>query len=242
MDSRLIQTTAPISLGSSGGGLFDSSGELIGITSFRVREGQNLNFAIPGEWVTAARENGYQSEAFNEASLGCAVKRWDAVARRSRDAHVFFGRAADCAAQKDDVEGAIKECREWLQVESNTSLDRVKASYTARAHDCLGKMLGKKRDITGARAEFREAIRLDGEAATHYFAFADFLESQGQADEASLEKAQAYYCVGRFQENEGKLEDALAQYKEAHELDPLGPNILCALDRLTRNLNRTSSH
>jgi len=43
---RLLQTSAPISPGSSGGGLFDKSGNLIGITSFRLREGQNLNFAI----------------------------------------------------------------------------------------------------------------------------------------------------------------------------------------------------
>jgi serine protease Do len=43
---RLIQTTAPISPGSSGGGLFDHSGNLVGITTFMVREGQSLNFAI----------------------------------------------------------------------------------------------------------------------------------------------------------------------------------------------------
>ena len=46
---RLIQTTAPISPGSSGGGLFDQSGNLIGITTFMVREGQSLNFAIATE-------------------------------------------------------------------------------------------------------------------------------------------------------------------------------------------------
>lgn len=43
---RLIQTTAPISPGSSGGGLFDSTGNLIGITTFYFKESQNLNFAI----------------------------------------------------------------------------------------------------------------------------------------------------------------------------------------------------
>ncbi|WP_439815777.1 S1C family serine protease [Zavarzinia sp. CC-PAN008] len=42
-----IQTTAPISPGSSGGGLFDSRGNLIGITTFLLRDGQSLNFAIP---------------------------------------------------------------------------------------------------------------------------------------------------------------------------------------------------
>jgi len=46
---RLIQTTAPISPGSSGGGLFDQSGNLIGITTFMVSEGQSLNFAIATE-------------------------------------------------------------------------------------------------------------------------------------------------------------------------------------------------
>jgi hypothetical protein len=43
---RYIQTTAPISAGSSGGGLFDSSGNLIGITTFLIRDAQNLNFAV----------------------------------------------------------------------------------------------------------------------------------------------------------------------------------------------------
>lgn len=46
----LIQTTAPVSPGSSGGGLFDNQGRLIGIITF-VANGQNLNFAHPSEWV-----------------------------------------------------------------------------------------------------------------------------------------------------------------------------------------------
>lgn len=52
---RLIQTSAPISPGSSGGGLFDLSARLVGITTSCYVEGQNLNFALPSEWVIALR-------------------------------------------------------------------------------------------------------------------------------------------------------------------------------------------
>lgn len=42
----LIQITAPISPGSSGGGLFDARARLVGITTFLLKDAQNLNFAI----------------------------------------------------------------------------------------------------------------------------------------------------------------------------------------------------
>jgi len=50
----LIQTTAPVSPGSSGGGLFDERGALVGLTTFELGRGQNLNFAVPAEWVASA--------------------------------------------------------------------------------------------------------------------------------------------------------------------------------------------
>ena len=44
--AEYIQITAPVSEGSSGGGLFDDRGNLIGVTTFTIRGSQNLNFAI----------------------------------------------------------------------------------------------------------------------------------------------------------------------------------------------------
>jgi serine protease Do len=46
-----LQVSVPISPGSSGGGLFDAQGRLIGITTFMLRDAQNVNFALPASWI-----------------------------------------------------------------------------------------------------------------------------------------------------------------------------------------------
>ena len=58
----IIQMTTPISPGSSGGGLFDSEGRLIGITSYYAANGQQLNFALPTEWIDALPQRSKPSE------------------------------------------------------------------------------------------------------------------------------------------------------------------------------------
>ena len=52
---KVIQTTAPVSPGSSGGGLFTADGQLVGIVTFQHKFGQNLNFALPAEWIAEMR-------------------------------------------------------------------------------------------------------------------------------------------------------------------------------------------
>ncbi len=47
----MLQFTAQISHGSSGGALFNASGEVIGVTSGSIESGQGLNFAVPIETV-----------------------------------------------------------------------------------------------------------------------------------------------------------------------------------------------
>jgi S1-C subfamily serine protease len=97
-DEPMIQTTAPVSPGSSGGGLFDARGRLIGITTLALREAQNLNFAVPAEWIRELPERGqaalaaYQGQspaAVAAAPAGAAAAAPSAVPKRPRPGPVF---------------------------------------------------------------------------------------------------------------------------------------------------------
>ena len=50
---KYFQISAPISQGSSGGPLFNQAGEVVGVTSAIITAGQNINLAIPTNYLKA---------------------------------------------------------------------------------------------------------------------------------------------------------------------------------------------
>ena len=72
---QMIQFTAPISHGSSGGVLFDNQGKVIGITSSAISDGANLGFAIPVDYL----EDLYRHwDKKSSVTLGSELS-WDTV-------------------------------------------------------------------------------------------------------------------------------------------------------------------
>lgn len=80
-----IQTTAAISPGSSGGGLFDEQGQLVGFTTLYIEGAQSLNFAMPVEWAeqiqpgTKAAQGRSEGDWNKRASALQSASNWTAL-------------------------------------------------------------------------------------------------------------------------------------------------------------------
>jgi hypothetical protein len=66
---RVIQISAPISPGSSGGPVLDHTGDVVGIAYSQITDGQNLNFAIPAEAIRAVLGSPPGKLAFPRAAV-----------------------------------------------------------------------------------------------------------------------------------------------------------------------------
>ena len=109
----LIQTTVAISPGSSGGGLFNAEGELVGITTFYLEEGQNLNFALPVEWIAEAAKEKIQERPIIEVPI--------APAPGAKPKAGWLDRAL-ALGKAQDWHGLLASCRRWTQAEPDNDL------------------------------------------------------------------------------------------------------------------------
>jgi serine protease Do len=138
---QFIQTSAPISPGSSGGGLFDAEGRLIGITTFTRRESQNLNLAVPAQRVAELPERGRQ---MLEQRAAANAARAAAIAAAARPAPL------ELTAQRlpgDWFEYVTTDQQTNLKSVVNLKVDRVEGGRVifnggARVEDPAGQVLG----------------------------------------------------------------------------------------------------
>lgn len=65
----MIQISAPISSGSSGGPVMDTRGEVIGVATMVLSGGQNLNYAVPARYIRPLLATGETPQRFARSQL-----------------------------------------------------------------------------------------------------------------------------------------------------------------------------
>ena len=163
-DGQYIQITAAISPGSSGGGLFDEKGRLLGLTSFYISGGQSLNFALPVEWVIDLPER--HPVVQKEYTYGS----WRTWYYR---AFVLF----------DDRkwEELLDHTRTWIEVMPQNSY----------AWFNLGIAYGKLNRQSESINAYRQAVSIDKENAFAWYALGDTYYKLDRYDEAIVAFRQA---------------------------------------------------
>ena len=81
----VLQITAPISPGSSGGPVLDSEGKAIGVATATYSGGQNLNFAIPASYLTPMLANTHPVRPLSAASAAKRESVFGGLGGRSTD-------------------------------------------------------------------------------------------------------------------------------------------------------------
>jgi tetratricopeptide (TPR) repeat protein len=105
----LIQTTAPISSGNSGGPLLNACGEVIGITLFKLKDGQALDFALAINQVDVSAIDAVTDASVSPEALFDAGKHERTLAERAGDEGREHQKTAYKAEQNDDFDGKKRE-------------------------------------------------------------------------------------------------------------------------------------
>ena len=213
-NKNYIQITASISSGSSGGAVVNDKGELIGISTLTVKDGQNLNFAIPIQDVLDVEISSYiKDDTYKDYEL--------------------FSKGI-YAAEKENYQKAIEYYSLFIKKYPNSS-----SAYNNR-----GEAKRKSGDYKGAIQDFNKAIEINPKEVTYYVCrgiakgqlgdYSGSAQDLNKAIEIKPDNAYAFYNRGYLKSQLEDFSGAIQDYSKAIELNPnfAGAYINRALQKL----------
>ncbi len=241
LGQNVLQFSAPISPGNSGGPLLDNQGRVVGITTFIKPEGQNLNFAIPiNEIKKFFRTSVKMNMAEFAAKLSKAYYYYD-LARQAYYNYESWETVNNYARQAIGADPSFIDGQIFLagiyleQGRLNESNEQLKKAIevspnSSKLHNELGAGYFDQGLFKQTEKEFKEAIRLDPEDVMPYTNLAAVYENQNKVEEAvellhkaitlDAEYALAHKNLGWAYFRQKKYQEAIAETKKAISLDP----------------------
>jgi len=229
-----IQTTTAISPGSSGGGLFDGEGRLVGLTTLYIEGGQSLNFAMPVEWIgeikpgrRIAADGRGQTEWVKRTIALAQLKDWQGLVEwcgkwtksEPKNADAWFGLGA-AYAELNRPNDAIDAYHKAL---------RINPEF-AEVWDTLGDTYVEFNRNKDAIEAYRQALRINPEIAEAWKGlgvaygnlkrYNDAIEALLQAVRINPKDATAWHGLGLAYSISGNRTAALEAVRELRRLDP----------------------
>ena len=137
IENRIVlQTTVPISEGSSGGALFNSRGKVVGVTTSTLKDAQNVNFAVPVSAIRYLLGSDYSGPEPRYVSDGARLSRADFTLRLAYFAPLEHDeelrKYCESASEADCESRRASAIFPTLSDEDRQILSRLRAAHAIR--------------------------------------------------------------------------------------------------------------
>jgi tetratricopeptide (TPR) repeat protein len=208
---EFFQMSAPISPGSSGSPVINLKGQVIGVATFQLIRGQNLNFAVAGKSILNLKPTG----------PGLALSRWtfNHSLQQPKLAEELCRKGYSFSMNGEDQK-AVEFFKEAIEKDPKNSM----------AWNGLGYCLIGMNDPQDAINAYQQAIKTNPTDATLYYTLGNYYIKLGRQQEA-IECFQqvirinpafepAHFKLGIIYTQLGRLDEGKKAFEEVIKLNP----------------------
>jgi S1-C subfamily serine protease len=194
---RMLQISAPVSPGSSGGPVVNMMGEVVGVTRGALEAGQNLNFAVLAEKVSALKAG--KLKTLPELVRGDAEK---------------FSKDAQALIEKRDYTSAIEQAAKATGKDPTFEMAWFQQGQCAVELGNYKDALAAFQRVTQINPKSYEAYNNIGAINNRLQIWDDAIVSLKKAEAISPQKAEVHLNLAEAECNSGQTQAAGAEYRK----------------------------